>query len=34
MRQYTIDEMENRYFGKTSTAKRDNYELRMELLVS
>lgn len=34
MRQYTMDEMEDRYFGKIGTAKRDKYEyeLRMELL--
>ena len=34
VRQYIMDEMGYRYFGKTDTAKRDKkeYELRMELL--
>ena len=32
MGQYTMDEMEDRYIGKPGTAKRDNYELRMEVL--
>lgn len=34
MKKYTMDEMEERYFGKKGTPKRDEYEyeLKMELL--
>jgi DNA-binding XRE family transcriptional regulator len=34
MKKYTMDEMEERYFGKIGTSKRDEYEyeLKMELL--
>lgn len=34
MKKYTMDEMEERYFGKKGTPKRDKYEyeLKMELL--
>lgn len=34
MKKYTMDEMEERYFGKKGTQKRDEYEyeLKMELL--
>lgn len=34
MKKYTMDEMEERYFGKIGTSSRDqyDYELKMELL--